>query len=106
MHGGGPPSGGVEEVDDEFRDLGGFFHLREVAAVGDSGHRGIAQGLGIGVAGADRHDLIVVTPDDLRRRAYTAEQMWQRLAVHVWFPRGAETHLAANVPLFELVGID
>ena len=42
MHDGGPPSGGVDEVGDEFGNLGGFFHFGEVAAIGDGGHRRVA----------------------------------------------------------------
>src|SRR5205809_71631 len=66
----------------------------------------LARGPGVKLAGALRHDPVVIAPYHEGRRAHATEQMRQGLAVHVWLPRDPEAHLAAQIPGDQLVGRD
>src|SRR5260370_10154869 len=50
------------------------------------------------------YDFVVVAPDNQRRGAHSAQQMRQGLTVHVRLPGDPKAHLAAEVPIDELVG--
>src|SRR6202035_5563446 len=76
-----------------------LFHVDAMARTGDGLEPRVGQRFGVNLAGALRHDLIVIAPDDERRGLYPTQQMRQRRVVHVWLPGDAEAHLAAKIPV-------
>src|SRR5436190_19364799 len=92
------------EGPDEARELIRLLHLDTMPGSAHELELRLGKQGGVTLARGARHDLVVVTPDDERRSAHSAEEMRQALIIHVRLPGDAEAHFAAQIPFDQLVG--
>src|SRR6516165_5739003 len=96
----------LDECPDQARELIRLLHLDAMPGRAHDFEPRLREQGGVALSRAARHDLVVVAPDDERRRAHSAEQMRQALVIHVRLPGDPEAHLAAQIPFDQLVGGD
>src|SRR3984893_7594007 len=102
----GPRSNSIflDERPDEPREPIRLFHLDAMTGGAHDLEPRLRQQGRVMLSRAPWYDFVVVAPDNQRRGAHSAQQMRQGLTVHVRLPGDAKAHLAAEVPIDELVG--